>query len=50
MDIPENPTTYARGTIEPDDWDLEMIRTAEKENDGTTVSIESLASELKINL
>ncbi len=41
---------YAGETIEPDDWDLEMIKTAEKENDGTTVSIESLASELKISL
>ena len=27
----------------PDDWDLEMIKTAREENDGSVVSIEDLA-------
>lgn len=35
-------------TVEPDEWDLKMIAEAEKENDGTTVSIEDLAAELGI--
>ena len=29
-------------TVEPDEWDLEMIAEAEKENDGTTVTLEEL--------
>jgi len=35
-------------TVEPDEWDLEMIAEAEKENDGTAISIEDLAAELGI--
>ena len=33
---------------EPDEWDLEMIKRAENENDGETVSIEDFAKELGI--
>lgn len=28
--------------VEPDEWDLEMIARAERENDGTTVTLEEL--------
>ena len=28
--------------VEPDEWDLEMIAKAEKENDGTAISFEEL--------
>ncbi len=28
--------------IEPDEWDLDMIAQAQKENDGTTVSFEEV--------
>ena len=28
--------------IDPDEWDLKMIAEAEKENDGTTVSLDEL--------
>ncbi|MCH5194786.1 MAG: hypothetical protein J1F11_12560 [Oscillospiraceae bacterium] len=34
---------------EPDEWDLEMIKQAEKENDGEKISLESLAKELGID-
>ena len=30
---------YAGETIAPDEWDLEMIEEAEKENDGETVEM-----------
>lgn len=33
---------------EPDEWDMEMIKRAEEENDGETVSIEDFAKELGI--
>jgi len=36
--------------IEPDEWDLEMIEHAKKENSGQGVPIETLADELGINL
>ena len=35
--------------IEPDEWDLKMIKQAEEENDGETISLESFAKELGIN-
>lgn len=34
----------------PDDWDLEMIKAAQEENDGSVVSIENLAEELGVSL
>lgn len=36
--------------VEPDEWDLEMIAEAEKENDGEEVTIEELEKELGIVL
>ncbi len=36
--------------IEPDEWDLKMIESANKENDDVAVSIEDLAEELEIEL
>ncbi|MCM1329773.1 MAG: hypothetical protein NC253_10080 [Ruminococcus sp.] len=35
--------------VEPDEWDLEMIKRAEEDNDGETISIEDLAKELGID-
>lgn len=35
--------------VEPDEWDLEMIKRAEEENDGETTSIEDFAKELGID-
>ena len=36
--------------IEPDDFDLELIAEAERENDGSVISLEQLAEELGIAL
>lgn len=41
---------YAGESIEPDEWDLELIAQAERENDGTTITLEALAEELGIEL
>lgn len=41
---------YAGEAIEPDEWDLQMIAEAEKNNDGEVISIEELAKELDITL
>lgn len=35
--------------IEPDEWDLEMIKQAKEENDGEIISLESFAKELGID-
>ncbi len=35
--------------VEPDEWDIEMIRRAEAVNDGETVSIEELAKDLGVD-
>lgn len=32
--------------IEPDEWDLEMIKQAEEENDGEAISLEIFAKEI----
>ncbi len=50
VDVLESLKAYAGETIEPDEWDLEMIAAAEKENDGTSISIDILASDLGITL
>lgn len=50
IDVLESLKAYAGETIEPDEWDLKMIAEAKKENDGQTVSIEAVASELGITL
>lgn len=36
--------------IEPDEWDLEMIAEAERENDGEEVTLEDLKKELGLAL
>ena len=43
LSLPQIPET------EPDEWDMEMIKRAENENDGETVSIEDFARELGID-
>ena len=48
IDLLESLKAYAGETIEPDEWDLQMIAQAQAENDGQTIPIEQLASELGI--
>lgn len=43
LSLPQIPET------EPDEWDMEMIKRAEKENDGETINIEDFARELGID-
>lgn len=50
IDMLENLKAYAGESIQPDDWDLQMIAEAKQENDGQTISIEALASDLGIAL
>ncbi len=35
--------------VTPDEWDMEMIKRAEAENDGDTVSIEELSKNLGVD-
>ena len=42
VDILESLKAYAREEIPPDEWDLQMIQEAEKENDGKTISFEEI--------
>ena len=46
----ESLKAYAGEEIEPDKWDLQMLADAEKENDGTTITMEQLMEELKIEV
>ena len=61
--VPDNKIAYVIGYIqgltaernlieevEPDEWDLEMIEEAKKENDGHGISIETLAADLGVTL
>ena len=50
IDMLESMKAYAGEEIQPDDWDLKMMAEAKKENDGNTVSIDTLASDLGIAL
>ncbi|MCC8059662.1 MAG: hypothetical protein LIO81_02300 [Clostridiales bacterium] len=50
VDVLESLRAYAGETIQPDEWDLQMIEQAKQENDGVTVSIDALAAELGIAL
>lgn len=50
VDMLESLKAYAGEAIEPDEWDKAMIAQAEKENDGTTITLEELRKELDINL
>lgn len=44
VDMLESLKAYAGEEIEPDEWDLQMISQAKKENDGTTVTFEEMLS------
>ena len=59
--IPESKMHYIIGilegaaipeieTVEPDEWDMAMIAEAERENDGTGITVEDLADELGVEL
>ena len=42
----ESLKAYAGEDVEPDQWDLQMLAEAEKENDGTTITLNELKKEL----
>ena len=42
INLLESLKAYAGEEIEPDEWDLQMLADAEKENDGTTVTMAEL--------
>ena len=46
----EDIKSYAGESIEPDEWDLQMIAEAEKINDGETLTLEEVCRELDIVL
>lgn len=50
VDMLESIKAYAGEEIEPDEWDLEMIEQAKRENDSHGIPIETLAEELGITL
>ncbi len=50
VEMLESLKAYAGEEIEPDEWDLQMIEEAKKENDGQTVAFEDLADELGVVL
>ncbi len=50
VEMLESLKAYAGEEIEPDEWDLQMIEEAKKENDSQTVAFEDLADELGVVL
>ena len=50
INLLESLKAYAGEEIEPDEWDLQMLASAEKENDGTTITMEQLMEELKFEI
>ena len=46
----ESLKSYAGEEIEPDEWDLQMIREAEQVNDGVTMTFDELAAEMGLSL
>ncbi|MCM1268113.1 MAG: hypothetical protein NC302_09430 [Bacteroidales bacterium] len=50
IEMLESLKAYAGEEIEPDEWDLQMIEAAEKENNGETIALEDLANELGVVL
>ena len=48
IDILRNVQSYEE--TEPDDWDMELLNEAEKENDGSVISLEQLAEDLGVAL
>ena len=50
VNLLESLKAYAGEEIEPDEWGLQMLADAEKENDGTTLTMAQLMEDLKIGL
>ena len=50
VNVLESMQSYAGESIEPDEWDKEMLERAERENDGVTISLERLAEDLNIEI
>ncbi len=50
VEMLESLKAYAGEEIEPDEWDLQMIEEAKKENDSQKVAFEDLADELGVVL
>lgn len=50
VDMLESLKAYAGEEIEPDEWDLQMIAQAKKDNDGETITLEELRKELGITV
>lgn len=48
IDMLESLKAYAGEEIEPDEWDLQIIAQAERENNGETVSFDDLKGELSL--
>lgn len=50
IDMLESLKAYAGEEIEPDEWDLQMIAQAKKENDGCTITLDELKQELGVSV
>lgn len=50
VNVLESMLSYADESIEPDEWDKEMLERAEHENDGVSISLEELAEDLNIEI
>lgn len=50
VEMLESLKAYAGEEIEPDEWDLQMIAQAERDNDGESITLEDLANELGVVL
>lgn len=50
IDMLESLKAYAGEDIEPDEWDLQMIAQAKKENDGCTITLDELKQELGVSV
>ena len=48
VDMLESLKAYAGEEIEPDEWDLQMIAQAERENDGQTFTLGDVKQELGV--
>ena len=48
VDMLESLEAYAGEEIEPDEWDLQMIAQAERENDGQTFTLGDVKQELGV--
>lgn len=46
VDMLETLKGYAGEAIEPDEWDLKMIKESEKENDGEYITFENMLKEV----